>query len=132
MMNRSGRVPKQYLGAFKKGHRHSVREMIDEELSWTLLDKIVKSKYTDTKAMEELAYITKFYNEYYRNVIKKGDEKALHNTDELRKSCYSRTNARNRDLMSMHNRITEDSEEYVEYKLSILIRLRYILLVMTF
>lgn len=92
------KIPKQYLGAFKAGHRLPAREYIDEELSYELLNKIIDSNYTDSEAMKALEYITKFNNEYYKNVIKKGDTTALHNTDKLRRDCYSREHARNRDI----------------------------------
>ena len=101
-------VPRRFLGAFKKGHRYSTREMIDEELSWELLYRIERSNYTDLEAIEALEYITKFNNEFHKNVIKKGDPKALHSTDELRRDLYSRENAKNRDIMSVNNRTELD------------------------
>ena len=100
-MSKKHPIPKQYLGAFKAGHRASAREFIDEELSFKLLDKIIKSNYTDQKSMDELAYITKFNNEFHKNVVKKDDPEALHNTEELRKDLYDRENSRNRDIMSV-------------------------------
>ena len=103
-------IPKEYLGAFKKGHRFSSRDMIDEELSWELLERIEKAKKagkTDKEAEEALAYIARFNNEFHKNVIKKNDPEALHNTDELRKDCYARENAKNRDVMSVQNREEE-------------------------
>lgn len=49
------------------------------------------------EAEEALAFLAKFNNEYYNNTgLKKED--AFHNTPELRKECYDRTNAANRDL----------------------------------
>jgi len=100
-------IPKQFLGAFKKGHRFSSRDMIDEDLSWELLERIEKSNWTDKEAIDALTYITKFNNEFHKNVIKKGDPNALHNTDELRKDCYARENAKNRDIMSVQNQEIE-------------------------
>lgn len=94
------RIPKQYLGAFKCGHRESAKEFIDEDLSQTLLSRILKSNYQDQEAVEALAYVTKFNNEFHKNVIKKDDPDSLHNTDNLRRSLYSRENARNRDVLS--------------------------------
>lgn len=46
-------------------------------------------------------WLNQFNQEYYRNRIKKGDPNALHNTDELRKDCYNRENAANRDLYAI-------------------------------
>ena len=103
-------IPKQYLGAFKAGHRASSREFIDEELSYSLLKRIIDSNYTDQAAMDQLAYITKFNNEFHKNVIKKGDKKALHNTKELRKDCYARENARNRDISSREHNFMQSLE----------------------
>lgn len=96
------RIPKQYLGAFKCGHRASAREFIDEELSQKLLLRILDSDYKDKEAMQALSFITKFNNEYHKNVIRKDDPEALHNTDKLRRDLYSRENARNRDVLSRH------------------------------
>lgn len=96
-------IPKEFLGAFKAGHRKSAREFIDEELSYKLLKLIKDSNYTDLDAIAKLTYITKFNNEFHKNVIKKGDMNALHNTDALRKDCYARENARNRDIHSLEN-----------------------------
>lgn len=97
-------VPKRWLGAFKKGHRCSDREYIDEDQAWEMLDRYEKSGGTDKEAEEVLDYLTKFNNEYYKGVVKKGDNNALHNTDELRKSVYARQNAKNRDIMSVQNK----------------------------
>lgn len=95
-MSKPSRIPKEFLGAFKAGHRKSVRPMIDEDFAWSLLQKIFESN--DSDARKALEFITKFNNEFHKNVIKKGDTKALHNTDSLRKSCYARENAKNRDI----------------------------------
>lgn len=106
-------IPKQYLGAFKAGHRGSAKEFIDEQLSWELLKRIEASNWTDQEAMDALAYITKFNNEFHKNVVKKNDPNALHNTDKLRKDCYNRENARNRDVMSVErNKI--DNIDFLE------------------
>jgi hypothetical protein len=93
-------IPKEYLGAFKAGHRHRSREFIDEELSYELLNKILDEDCEESK--KQLAYITKFNNEYHKKVIKKGDETALHNSPEHRKDLSSVDNARNRDIASIH------------------------------
>jgi hypothetical protein len=64
------------------------------------LERVLRSDYKDEEAIHLLEYITRFNNEYHKNVIKKNDPKALHNTEKLRKECYARENARNRDIMS--------------------------------
>ena len=104
-MNDNLRIPKQFLGAFKAGHRPAARQFIDEEHSFELLRKIYDSNWTDQESIKALAWLTKFNNEYHKNVIKKGDTNALHNTDTLRKGLYARENAKNGDIMSakVHN-----------------------------
>ena len=80
-----------------------------------MLDRYEKSGGTDKEAETTLDYLTKFNNEYYKGVVKKGDENALHNTDELRKSIYSRQNAKNRDIMSIQNRSNpEDAQRAID------------------
>ena len=71
-------------------------------MAWKLLNKIKASGYTDTASMELLDYMNKFSAEFHKNVIKKGDPDALHNTDELRRDCYKRENSRNRDISSAY------------------------------
>lgn len=108
-------IPKEFLGAFRRGHREASKEFIDEGLSYALLKRVLDSGYKDREAVELLSYITKFNNEYHKNVVKKGDKKALHNTDKLRKECYARENARNRDIMSVrkHLKIHVDQIEKI-------------------
>lgn len=89
-------VPKQYLGAFKRGHRANTREFIDESLSWKLLKQ---AKNGDKEALKALEWLTRFNNEFHKNVLKK-DGKSLHETEEERKKLYSRENAKNRDIAS--------------------------------
>lgn len=91
-------IPVEFLGAFKAGHRASVRPFIDEDLSMKLLKRVLSEDCDESR--KHLEYITKFNNEFHKNVIKKGDKRALHNTDELRHSCYDRENARNRDIFT--------------------------------
>lgn len=91
-------VPIRWLGAFSKGHRASAREFIDDEFSYGLLDKALNG---DEKAASALDYLSKFNNEYHKNVIRKDDPNALHHTDTLRRDLYARENAKNRDIMSV-------------------------------
>lgn len=93
------RVPKEYLGAFKRGHRLASKDFIDDEFSFKLLyDALAKNQ----KAIEALKFLTKFNNEYHKNVLKKGDPNALHHTDSQRKECYSRNNRLNRDALNVN------------------------------
>jgi hypothetical protein len=49
---------------------------------------------------EAAEWLGRFNQEYYRNRFE-SIEKDLHNTPELKKSCYSNENARNRDLYAI-------------------------------
>lgn len=90
------KVPKEFLGAFKHGHRRGVREYIDDELSYELLRK---AKAGDKQALKALKWITKYNNEIYRGVLKKGDPKAIHKTKKLYKQATDSHNARRRDAL---------------------------------
>lgn len=105
-MNR--KIPKEYLGAFKAGHRAGSREFIDEELSYQLLEKILSTGCEESK--KQLAWLTKFNNEYHKHVLKKGDANALHHTPENRKDCCDRKNARNRDIISRERKFIKSIE----------------------
>lgn len=115
-VSKKGRnVPSRWLGAFKKGHRYSSREQIDEDLAWELLNRWEKSKGTDKEAEQTLDYLTKFNNEFHKNVVsktdplhkctcpnrKRGDK---HLDGCLRNDLNDRENAKNRDIMSVQNR----------------------------
>lgn len=88
-------MPKEFLGAFKRGHRRSSQEFIDEEFSEALL---VRAQNGCTVSLEALKWLTRFNNEYHKNVIVKGDPEALHLGDELRSDCYRRDYSRRNDL----------------------------------
>jgi len=87
------RIPKEFLGAFRCGHRMGSKDFIDESFSRELLKKTMQG---DEAAREALEYLTKFNNEYHRGVIKKGDESALHAKDP--NECWNRNNRQNVDV----------------------------------
>jgi hypothetical protein len=93
---RKSPIPKEFLGAFKAGHRAVSRTFIDEELSYRLLSQWIDDGCVEAK--EALEWLTRFNNEFHKNIIKKGDPSALHKSDELRRDCYARNYARNNDL----------------------------------
>lgn len=103
-------MPVRFLGAFKVGHRYSVQEFVDEDLSWKLLRRIEDSEYRDSEAVLALDYLARFYNELYRGVLKKGDSKALHTSPDLYRAAV---NARNAQRRCVHKASTYslDSEE---------------------
>ncbi len=100
-------IPKRFLGAFKKGHRKSAREFIDEELAFKLLDLAEKG---DQEAIKALDWLTQFNNEYHKAVINKADKNALHGTDRLRQECNQRSYATRNDIFSHLTRKKQGSE----------------------
>lgn len=89
-------VPREFLGAFKQGHRRSSVEFIDEELSLLLLARVEAGC---EKSRAELEWLTRFNNEYHKGVVHgRAKEGALHNTKELRQDCDARNYARRNDI----------------------------------
>lgn len=97
--NKNRRIPKEFLGAFKQGHRQNVREFIDDALAYELLEKVEKNN--DQEARKALEWITRYNNEFYRGVLKKNDPNAIHNTDKLYKEATDAHHARRRDIMAV-------------------------------
>jgi hypothetical protein len=75
-----------------EGYEHFTRKLKQE---------ITKKSAKAEEARIALEWLAKFNNEYVSGNVKKGDSTALHNTDELRKSCYDNNNRSNRDLFSI-------------------------------
>jgi len=69
---------------------------------------------------DEKAFLARFNDEYYGGAVKKNDPDALHNTDKLRKDCYTRNNINNRDTYSILDSgkaiYKPDQEKAVEMK----------------
>lgn len=90
------RVPNEFLCAFKVGHRRGISEYIDEDFSLELLKK---AESGNKEAIEALAWIAKYNNEYYKGFLKKDDESAIHNTEKLYREATRSHNARRRDVL---------------------------------
>lgn len=97
-MSSKPRIPKEYLGAFKCGHRKASREFIDEDLSWALLKKITETGCLESK--RALAYIAKFNNEFYKAVLPKDDPEPLHGSAEMRSDCNRRSYMSKNDVFT--------------------------------
>jgi hypothetical protein len=61
----------------------------------------VDQDYIEKLGPEERKWLSKFLKEYVKAAVKKNDTSALHNTKELRRSCYNASNACRRDLMAI-------------------------------
>lgn len=102
-------IPKQYLGAFKQGHRKSAREFIDDELAYYLLDK---TKHGCEKSKKALEWLTQFNNEFYKAVIKRGDSNAFHKTTEEIAACDLRNRASGRDIFPRLNKSKKQGDGF--------------------
>jgi hypothetical protein len=76
----------------KKGTQKKRIQYAKKNVSW-----MVDQDYSHKLSAEEKAWLSRFNQEYYDN-SRLSEVDSLHNTPELKKSCYNATNARNRDL----------------------------------
>lgn len=90
------RIPKEYLGAFKAGHRKAAREFIDQDYTEALL---AKAELGDKQAIEALRFLTKYNNEHYKCVFKK-DGTDFVQTKEEQLERYRDQNKRYSDVLS--------------------------------
>ncbi len=98
-MGKSKKIPIEYWGAFKSGHRRGVREYIDDEYAFDLLKQ---AQSGSKKADEALRWLAKYNNETYRGVLKKNDPEALHDTPKLYKAATDGHNSRRRDTLCLY------------------------------
>lgn len=85
------------------------KEFIDEELSHKLLEKALAG---DEEAANTLRWLSRFNNEFHKDLIRKGDKNALHKTDELRLDCHRRNYARRHDLYTAADRVDIPQEAF--------------------
>ncbi len=113
-------IPKQFVGAFSIAHRRGATEQIDDQFAYKLLDRIIKSNYQDTEAVEVLTYLAKFNQEYHRKFM--GDDPLQkcecyrpygekHKDDCLFIRVSRMLNATERDIMNVHERTGNDPLE---------------------
>lgn len=57
--------------------------------------------YWDTLSEDNKAWMDKFLQEYYHSNFTGPEDERLHDTDELRRSCYHIKNCDDRDIMSL-------------------------------
>lgn len=58
---------------------------------------MVDQDYANKLSPKDQEWLGRFNQEYYKNRFE-SSEKDIHNTQELKRSCYTNENARNRDL----------------------------------
>jgi hypothetical protein len=90
------RIPKEFLGAFKAGHRLDARSFIDDEFAHGLL-ALVKAGNDEAKAL--LDWICQFNNEFYKCVFSKKHKNILRG-QKRRRERYNAEKARQRDAIS--------------------------------
>jgi hypothetical protein len=98
------RIPKEFLGAFKAGHRHAAREYIDEDLAWGLLRLLNEGR---KGAREALEWLTQFNNEYYKCVFTM-TLADFHENAVDRRERYQAQNQRYADVLAKVPRATID------------------------
>lgn len=106
------KVPKQYLAAFKCGHRENAKDSINDDFSKNLLNIIKTSNNPNEvkEAEKALLFYTQFNKEWERGSISKKDSEErkqdFHSTDDERRIIYARNNARNKEVK--FNQVKED------------------------
>lgn len=109
---------KKTVGLEEKTFPKNKRWQLDQDYIEDLKNQAEsENPYLANQAKEALDFMSKFNDEYYGGKVKAGDETALHNTEELRKDCYNRNNASNRDAYSIREcsgRISSVYEEGID------------------
>jgi hypothetical protein len=72
--------------------KYTLRKNVRDYVDFDYLDKLSEA---------EKRWLHQFVEEYYCGKVKKNNKKTIHNTDKMRKECYNRNNAINRDLYSI-------------------------------
>ncbi len=96
-------------------HEEIVQEVLDDlERQIQIEDKLL-----DRAKKREKEWLNKFTEEYVNaSVDSKNLKKNLHNTEELKKDCYARNNARNRCILTLQR--AQGKIEYTEENTKIL------------
>ena len=80
---------------------------------------LIDYDYVDKLSKREREWLNKFTEEYVNaSVDSKNLKKNLHNTEELKKDCYDRNNARNRCILTLQR--AQGKIEYTEENTKIL------------
>lgn len=83
-----------------------------QELNLRIRYENIDYDYIDKLSDDEKKWLNKFTEEY-TNASFNNNKKPLHKTNKLRKDCYDRNNARNRDIMS-RSKAKGDGLLYIE------------------
>jgi len=86
----------------KKNRRSETKHpALKPELNLKSRYELIDYDYIKKLSEEEKDWLNKFTEEYVNASINTEDlSKNLHNTEELKKDCYKRNNARNRDILT--------------------------------
>lgn len=104
------------------------------ELNLKTRYELIDYDYVDKLTEDEKQWLNKFTEEYINASLDSVDlEKNFHNTEDLKKDCYRRNNARNRDILTrakasnnyvstdemvVEKKIETEEDEYFEDELS--------------
>lgn len=72
------------------------------ELNLKTRYELIDYDYVNNLAEEDKKWLNKFTEEYVNASLNSKElDKNFHNTDKLKKDCYNRNNARNRDILTI-------------------------------
>jgi hypothetical protein len=98
------RVPREFLGAFKAGHRRYAREFIDDEFSANLLAKVERGCL---EALEALKWVTRFNNEHFKGVVMRDGTDFYEDQANPEQARLDLNNIRYARQMDAHTRLAE-------------------------
>lgn len=83
--------------------REEFSELIPKYALKTRYEEVADlASYAHKLSYKDKKWLNDFAKEYISASFSKDPTKHLHNTDELRKSCYNRNNHRNSDIFTQH------------------------------
>jgi len=103
-------VPKEFLGAFKAGHRRYAREFIDDEFSRSLLLKVEAGCLA---SLEALKWLTRFNNEHFKAVVKRDGTDFYEDQPDPEQARLDLNNIRYARQMDAHTRLSDWQVEEV-------------------
>jgi hypothetical protein len=93
---------KKLVGLDVKTYPKNKRWQVDQDYIAILREQAKSDiQYLAHEAQVALEFMSKFNTEYVGGNVKKNDPDSLHNTEKLRKDCYSRNNSSNRDAYAI-------------------------------
>lgn len=96
-------MAKKTKASIKKKNRRSQKKYpaLDPQYNLKTRQALLDYDYLDKLSEKEMKWLNKFTEEYVNASFPKGrGKKHLHKSQELKRDCYNRNNARNRDILT--------------------------------